>query len=198
VHAPSLPASGRARILRVVPGPVARRTLLLRAGYGMAIAACGGLVALVRTHGYELPPGVTPVVLSAAEYEILGAIAARICAPDDRGASDAPSVAEVGVVAFADRYIAEMHPAMRRDLLRFFMYIEQLAPLRLGLASRFTRLSPGEQDRVLGSIEASDEGILRGGFDGLKSLVFMGYYRDARTWPIAGYGGPWLASDAPG
>ncbi len=170
----------------------------MRAGYGMAIAACGGLVALVRTHGYALPAGVTPVVLRAGEYEILGAIAARICAPDERGVSDAPSIEEVGVVAFADRYIAGMHPAMRRDLLRFLVYIEQLAPLRLGFVSRFTRLSPGEQDRVLGSIEASDEGLLRGGFDGLKSLVFMGYYRDARTWPIAGYGGPWLAPGSPG
>ena len=193
-----MPASGRARILRVVPGSVPRRTLLLRAGYGLAIAACGGLVALVRTHGYALPPGATPVVLGAAEYEILGAIASRICAPDERGKTDAPSVEEVGVVAFADRYIAAMAPAMRRDLLRFLVYIEQLAPLRAGLSSRFTRLSPGEQDRVLGSIEASDEGILRGGFDGLKSLVFMGYYRDARTWPLAGYGGPWIGPGSRG
>ena len=187
-----MPASGRARILHVVAGPVPRRTLLARAGYGIAIAACGGLVALVRTHGYVLPVGAAPVILTAAEYEILAAVAARICAPD---ASDAPSIEDVGVVAFADRYIGQMHPAMRQDLRRFFVYIEQLAPLRLGFSSRFTRLSPAQQDQVLGSIEASDEGILRGGFDGLKSLVFMGYYRDARTWGLAGYGGPWIAAD---
>ena len=146
-------------------------------------------MGLVRTRGYALPPGVTTVTLSAAEYDILAAIAARICAPDRAGA---PSIEEVGVLAFVDGYIGQMHPAMQRDLRQFFVYIEQLAPLRLGLASRFTRLPSAEQDRVLGSIEASDEGILRGGFDGLKSLVFMGYYRDARTWSIAGYGGPWI------
>jgi hypothetical protein len=159
------------------------------------VAAGAGLVGLVRTRGYGLPPGVTPVTLTAAEYDVLTAIARRICAPDR---ADAPSIDEVGVVAFADSYIGKMHPAMQRDLRQFFVYIEQLAPLRLGFASRFTHLSPAEQDRVLGSIEASDEGILRGGFDGLKSLVFMGYYRDARTWSIAGYGGPWLQAGSDG
>ena len=34
------------------------------------------------------------------------------------------------------------------------------------------------------------EDLLRGAFDGLKSLVFMGYYRDPRTWRILGYDGP--------
>ncbi|MBL8609283.1 MAG: hypothetical protein JNL38_18280 [Myxococcales bacterium] len=32
--------------------------------------------------------------------------------------------------------------------------------------------------------------LLRGGFAGLKSLIFMGYYRDPRTWAILGYDGP--------
>jgi hypothetical protein len=41
-------------------------------------------------------------------------------------------------------------------------------------------------------MEASDETLLRGGFAGLKSLVFMGYYRDPRTWKILGYAGPWV------
>jgi hypothetical protein len=43
---------------------------------------------------------------------------------------------------------------------------------------------------VLASVEASSSDLLRAGFDGLKSLVFMGYYRDPRTWGILGYDGP--------
>ena len=43
---------------------------------------------------------------------------------------------------------------------------------------------------MLAAIEASSSDLLRAGFDGLKSLVFMGYYRDARTWGILGYDGP--------
>jgi hypothetical protein len=33
---------------------------------------------------------------------------------------------------------------------------------------------------------------LRAGFQAMKSLVMMGYYRDARTFSILGYGGPFL------
>jgi hypothetical protein len=69
-------------------------------------------------------------------------------------------------------------------------YLEHVAPLAVGLVSRFTALSPAAQDRVLASLERSPYDLLRAGFDGLKALVFMGYYRDARTWGIVGYDGP--------
>ncbi len=52
------------------------------------------------------------------------------------------------------------------------------------------RLPPGAQDRVLASLEASSHDLLRAGFAGLKALVYIGYYRDVRTWGIVGYDGP--------
>ena len=61
------------------------------------------------------------------------------------------------------------------------------------VSARFTRLSPGDQDRVLASLESSDQDLLRGGFEGLKALVFMGYYRDPRTWKILDYAGPMVS-----
>ena len=85
-----------------------------------------------------------------------------------------------------------MPAPMRRDLSRVLLYLEQVAPLTVGLASRFTRLSPADQDRVLGALEMSSVVLLRGAFSGMKSLVFMGYYRDPRTWRVIGYDGPWL------
>ena len=57
---------------------------------------------------------------------------------------------------------------------------------------RFTRLSASDQDRVLTSLQAHPSELLRGGFDGVKALVFMGYYRDPRTWSLVGYDGPLL------
>ena len=83
-----------------------------------------------------------------------------------------------------------MHPSVRRDLGRFLGYLEHLAPVAVGLGSRFSRLEPEDQDRVLAWIEASSSDLLRAGFEGLKSLVFMGYYRDPRTWSILAYDGP--------
>jgi hypothetical protein len=65
-------------------------------------------------------------------------------------------------------------------------------PLGSGYTSRFTQLPPEAQDEVLTKLEASDRDLLRGAFQGVKCLVFMGYYRDPRTWGVLGYEGPWL------
>jgi hypothetical protein len=96
------------------------------------------------------------------------------------------------VAGFVDGYIAGAPAAMRRDFGRLLACIEHLAPLAVGFGSRFSRLDAEAQDRVLASLEASSNDLLCAGFDGIKSLVFMGYYRDPRTWSIAGYEGPWI------
>jgi len=79
---------------------------------------------------------------------------------------------------------------MRQDLSRFLSFLEHLAPLGSGFASRFTRLSPAAQDQVLEALGTSSIALVRAGFEAVKALVFMGYYRDVRTWPIVGYDGP--------
>ena len=81
------------------------------------------------------------------------------------GADDAaiPTADELDVAAFVDGWLARMRPDVRRDFGRFLAYIEHLAPLRAGLASRFTRLDAREQDRVLAATEASSSDLLRAG-----------------------------------
>ncbi len=164
-----------------------------------AVAAVGGLVGLVRTGGYVLPGEVRArlVALAPWQYVLVRAVARRIAAPDRPDDASIPTPDDVDVAGFVDAYVAKMPGPLRRDLLRFFAVVEHLAPLRLGLASRFTLLSPADQDLVLSSLESGPSDLLRGGFDGLKSLVFMGYYRDARTWKILGYEGP-LVGRPPG
>lgn len=119
---------------------------------------------------------------------VFDAVARRIAAPDEVG--DAPSVDDVGVTAFVDEFVASMHPAMRRDVLRLLGFVEHVAPFFARCASRFSRLGAADQDAVLRALEASDENVLRGAFAGLKSLVFMGYYRDPRTWKLLAWPGP--------
>lgn len=160
---------------------------------GGAALATGGALAVVRRSGYATPPARR--ALDASRWAVASAVAARVCAADDRGA---PSADEVGVTAFVDAYVAEMPEPQKSDLSRFFDFIEQLAPtLTIRRTSRFTRLSPADQDRVLAGLEASDVPLLRGGFAGLKALLFMGYYRDPRTWAIAGYEGPTIGRPVP-
>ena len=182
-------------ILREVSGAPApnprkpsRRRFLRGAVAAGTIAALSGVVGLVRSRGYAAPPAPL-AALSPAEYAVVRAAAARICAADAAGVV---TPEETDVAGFVDAYVARMPAPLRRDLRRFLGFLEQLAPLRVGAASRFSRLGGPEQDRVLAALEASSSDLLRGGFAGLKALVFMGYYRDPRTWTIAGYDGPWV------
>jgi hypothetical protein len=164
---------------------------------GAALLAVSTTLAVVRTSGYSVPPerAARLRVLSRWQYVVLAAAARRIAAADvDDGSVPTPD--DVDVAGFLDGYLANLPETMRRDFLRLLAFLEHLAPLGCKLASRFTRLSAQEQDRVLSALERSDQGLLRGGFDGLKSLVFMGYYRDARTWKVIGYAGPFVAARA--
>jgi hypothetical protein len=163
-----------------------RRLIKAAIAFGV-VTAIGGVGAFVRTRGYEAPAGVTLASLSPWQWIVVRALARRVCAADREGIVSAD---DVDVAGFVDAYAAKMPARMRRDLGRFLAYVEHAAPLAIRSASRFSRLAADEQDRVLASLEANDNPLLRGGFDGVKSLLFMGYYRDARTWTVIGYGGP--------
>jgi hypothetical protein len=158
---------------------------------GGALAGAAGAMGVVRTGGYVVPPLVAAQLeaLSPWQYVVVTHVARRIAAPD-RDDPRIPTPDDVDVAGFIDSYVARLPPALRRDLLRAIGFVEHLAPLAVARTSRFTRLGPADQDRVLASLESSHQDLLRGAFDGLKSLVFMGYYRDVRTWRILSYDGP--------
>lgn len=167
------------------------RRRLLKAGLAAALALSAAAVAAVRSSGYVVDGEVRAklVALSGPEYVVVQALARRVCAAD-RSNGEVVTPDETDVAGFVDQYVAQMPKKMRRDLLRFLAYVEQLAPIAVGHPSRFTELAPSDQDRVLASLQASSIDLLRGGFEGVKALLFMGFYRDPRTWSILGYDGP--------
>jgi hypothetical protein len=171
--------------------PPRRRVLKATLAGGILVAA-GSTLAVLRMRGNDLPLDRLHKLVSLSPWQFIFVthVARRIAAPDRPDDATIPTTDEVDVAGFLDGYVARMPAAIRRDLFRAFVYVEHVAPLRLGLPWRFTRLSPEDQDRVLAALESSGQDLLRGAFDGLKSLVFMGYYRDARTWKILGYEGP--------
>jgi hypothetical protein len=173
---------------------VSRRKWLKSLAIGGSLAAFGGVVALVRTGGYSLDPGVEERLrlLAPWEFIVVRDLARRVVAPDRSSGVVTPD--EAGVAEFIDRYLSEMRPATRVDVRRMLRFIEQLAPLRSGLFGRFTNLSAPHQDRVLSALESSSIDQLRAGFQAIKGLVMMGYYRDPRTFPVLGYGGPLLVA----
>jgi len=155
-----------------------------------ALVVAGSAVAIVRTRGYIVPKDRKLMALTAWQYEVVGHAARRIVAPDRPFDPTIPSADELDVAGFVDGWVFRLPARVQRDLGRFLAFVEHLAPLGVGFGSRFTRLGPAQQDSVLSSLESSSSDLLRAGFDGLRSLVFMGYYRDARTWGIVSYDGP--------
>jgi hypothetical protein len=173
-----------------MPPLAMNRRRFVKTALAATLVLGGSTIALVRTRGYAVPAGRTLAGFTAWQFVVVQHAARRIAAPDRAGV---PSSDDVDVAGFADDWVSRMPAAVRRDLGRFLAYLEHLAPVGCGLASRFTRLTPSEQDRVLSATEASSNDLLRAGFEGLKSLVFLGFYRDARTWSILGYDGPLVA-----
>jgi hypothetical protein len=152
--------------------------------------------AIVRTRGYAIAPGRRLDALRPWQFVVLQHVARRIAAPDRP--SGVVGVDEVDVVGFADAWVSRMGGRARRDLGRLLAYLEHVAPLVAGFVSRFTRLDSSAQDAVLASLERSSNDLLRAGFEGVKALVFLGYYRDARTWSMLGYDGPLVRRPAGG
>ncbi|HEY3817112.1 MAG TPA: gluconate 2-dehydrogenase subunit 3 family protein [Polyangiaceae bacterium] len=178
--------------------PKVSRRRVLKAGIAAALVAGGSAVAFVRTRGYSLPAGRTLTAFTPWQFLVVEHAARRITAPDRPGDPTIPGADELDVAGFVDGWVARMDAPVRKDLGRFLGYVEHLAPVGAGFASRFTRLAARDQDAVLASVESSSSDLLRAGFDGLRSLVFMGYYRDARTWKIVGYDGPLVNRPAGG
>jgi hypothetical protein len=204
------------------PGP-SKRTLTRRAFFLAASGLCG-TCALLRVRGYpkraprnvvhdpEAGPGTGAAedFLSDAEYMILSSVFARILAVDSltdlkstrlgfeaKEQAVPPSMTEVGSMAFAEGYIEAMQPYLRKDLLGFLQLIEHVLPLSYGFSTRFSKLADEAQDKVLRGLEAHRVGLVRGGFQGLKSLAFMSYYRHPKTWGLLGYEGPLLGRARP-
>ena len=133
----------------------------------------GSAIAVVRTRGYDVSDErrASLVVLAPWQLVVFEHIAARIAASDDPNDKSIPSAYDVDVAGFVDRYCVGMHALLRRDLLRLLGFMEHMAPLAIG---------------------KNDQGLMRGAFASIKALVFMGYYRDPRTWKMLGYAGPFV------
>ena len=87
--------------------------------------------------------------------------------------------------ALVEKTLARRPPAMRRQLVLFVRAIEHLPRLRWGRP--FTALSPEERTRVLAALEHAPLLLLRRGFWGLRTLVFLGYYARPEAAAAIGY-----------
>lgn len=96
--------------------------------------------------------------------------------------------------SLVERTLARRPAAMQRQLVLFVRAIEHLPRLRFGRP--FTALDPEKRRRFLSGLEHAPLLLLRRGFWGLRTLVFLGYYArpevagaigyraDARGWAV--------------
>jgi hypothetical protein len=88
--------------------------------------------------------------------------------------------------AIVEAALAQRPPRMRRQLAVFLRLIDWMAVPRHG--RRFRSLGDGPRARLLEGLQDSPVLLLRRGFWGLRTLVFMGWYAQADTAERVGYG----------
>jgi hypothetical protein len=76
--------------------------------------------------------------------------------------------------SIVERALSARPAKMRRQLALFVRLLTAAPVLRYG--RRFPSLDPASQARFLGAVERSPLLLLRRGFWGLRTLVYMGYY----------------------
>jgi hypothetical protein len=87
--------------------------------------------------------------------------------------------------AIVEDAVAKRPPALRRQLRLFIRLLNLLPVLRWGRT--FERLDPARRARFLASLERSRLFLLRRGFWGVRTLVFMGYYARPSAYAQIGY-----------
>ncbi len=163
----------------------------LRAGLAGGLLLGGAAVVGRSLSGYRLDAATAARLqaLSPKEYLVMQAVARRIVASD---ATDAPTADAVDVAGAVDAYVAKLPPPMQREVRALLQLVEHGSALFRGRATRFTHMSADEQDATLRDWQRSSLTVRRRGFQALRTLAFLGYWRDDRTWPLIGYTGPML------
>ncbi len=90
------------------------------------------------------------------------------------------------VEELVEKTLARRPAGMQRQLVVFLRAIEFLPRLRWGRS--FTALGPENRTRFLTALEHAPLLLLRRGFWGLRTLVFLGYYARPEAAAAIGYG----------
>ena len=83
------------------------------------------------------------------------------------------------------RTVSSRSPRVKQQLVSFLRLVQALPIARYG--RRFTSLAPRQRAAFLRSLERSRLLLLRRGFWGVRSLIFMGYYTREDVAESIGY-----------
>lgn len=117
------------------------------------------------------------------------AVAGRV-APASR---DLTPAARADFLRLIDRVLAPRRP-LEVLQLRLFLHVVRWLPL-LRYGRPFESLTPARQDDFLGWLERAPAPLLRQGFWGLKTLIFLGQYGRPEAGAAAGYAPSWEGNE---
>jgi hypothetical protein len=169
-----------------------RRAFLRNAGLTASLAALAQLrVAPAALAAVEGAAG--PGVLSPQAAEILTQIVERMVDSDD---PRAPAVRETRTLAAIEGVLGQLDPALTSDV-PLALSLFEWGPFVFDLTfSRFTRMTPAEQDESIRCWMNSRLELRRLAYAALRNLAFIGYYSQDGSWPGIGYQGPLLRGRA--
>jgi hypothetical protein len=110
----------------------------------------------------------------------------------ETGEPSAPHPREIGTLG-AIQAVLELLDSELVDQLRVALRLVEYWPVLMEWRlRRFRSLSPEQQDESLEGWRTSRIEARRRVFYALRNLALLGYWSQDETWPLIGYGGPWL------
>ncbi len=176
-----------------------RRTFLKLGALGPAMLALEQLPArgawlagTVPAPERSIEPGAERI-FDDDESELLMAIVDRMVYTGDPGA---PEPREIGTLATIEATLALLDESLVDELRLALRLVEYWPLLFEWRFRRFRSLSPEAQDRSLEGWRGSRIETRRRVFYALRNLALLGYWSQDETWPLIGYGGPWIRRPA--
>lgn len=159
----------------------------LGAGIGGAVLLTLGGLALRRGTAKRAVPA-TLTTLSPRGYEVLAAVADRVCP----GGDGWPTADEVGVAEKIDRLLVTVHPATANEIQQVLGLLDNaLGGLLMdGRIGTFTDASAEQQDAILADWKNSRIALRRAGYKAIVGLCASTYYACPLVYPKVGYPGP--------
>jgi hypothetical protein len=168
-----------------------RRRFLKRGLVGGGLLFLAGTLPFAFRSTLRRPARAPLQLLSADEYAVFAAAAARL-APGDGAGPKWPTAEALDCAGKVDALMARVHPDVGTDFRRLLRMFESsfLGAFVAGAPRPFTRSAPAEQDARLEAWRTSRLAILRSGYQALKRLAHATYYASPEVYALIGYPGP--------
>jgi hypothetical protein len=181
------------------PSKLDRRRFLKRGLLGGGLLLLAGSLPFALRSTLRRQPRRELRLLSADEYAVFAAAAARL-APGDGAGPRWPTAEALDCAGKADALMARVHPDVGADFKRLLRLCESslLGAVIAGSPRPFTRATPAEQDARLEAWRRSRVAVLRSGYQALKRLAHATYYSSPEVYGLIGYPGPPVVPAVPG